>query len=333
LAKPRVTVIIPTLAADEALDACLDSLTRQEFRDFETVVVDNSGRGAVIPRAGIRVLSPPGNLGFGAGINYACRRTASELIAVLNDDAVASPAWLSELVRAADTNPRAGMFASCVLLGDTGLLDSAGMLLCADGIGKQRGHRETPSGYPAGDEVLFPSGSAALYRRSMLDDVGLFEESFFLYCEDTDLGLRGQWAGWKCRYVPGAAVTHRYSHSAGRASPLKAFLVERNRLFVVIRNFPLRMLLAAPTVSFLRYLYHAGSVLSGNGAAGEFTGGGRSPVHLAWILVRAHLAALFGLGRLTRERWNIAKTRRVGSGEFTAIARRFAISPRDVARH
>ena len=88
------------------------------------------------------------------------------------------------------------------------------------------------------EEVLLPSGSAALYRRAMLDEIGGFDDDFFLYCEDTDLGLRARWAGWKCLYVPGAVVEHHYSHSAGRASPLKAYYVERNRLFVLVKNFP-----------------------------------------------------------------------------------------------
>ena len=86
--------------------------------------------------------------------------------------------------------------------------------------------------------MLLPSASAALYRRAMLEEIGLFDEDFFLYCEDTDLGLRARWAGWKCIYVPGAVVDHHYSHSAGRASRLKAYYVERNRLFVAAKNFP-----------------------------------------------------------------------------------------------
>ncbi len=87
-------------------------------------------------------------------------------------------------------------------------------------------------------EALFPSGSAALYRRKMLEEIGGFDDEFFLYCEDTDLGLRALWAGWKCFYVADAIVEHRYSHSAGRASALKAYLVERNRLYVAIEEFP-----------------------------------------------------------------------------------------------
>ena len=72
----------------------------------------------------------------------------------------------------------------------------------------------------------------------MLEEIGGFDDDFFLYCEDTDLGLRARWAGWKCLYVPEAVVEHHYSHSAGRASPLKAYYVERNRLFVLVKNFP-----------------------------------------------------------------------------------------------
>ena len=82
------------------------------------------------------------------------------------------------------------------------MLDSAGMLIAADGSSKQRGHGEPPANIRAASDALFPSGSAALYRRKMLDEIGLFDERFFLYCEDTDLGLRARWAGWECAYVP-----------------------------------------------------------------------------------------------------------------------------------
>ena len=132
-----------------------------------------------------------------------------------------------------------------------------GMLICRDASSKQRGHGRPPEDFPVTEEALLPSGSAALYRRAMLEEIGGFDGSFFLYCEDTDLGLRARWAGWKCLYVPEAVVEHHYSHSAGRASPLKAYYVERNRLFVLAKNFPLGMLLAAPWVSLARYLWHA----------------------------------------------------------------------------
>jgi GT2 family glycosyltransferase len=86
--------------------------------------------------------------------------------------------------------------------------------------------------------VLFPDAAAALYRRAMLDEVGVFDESFFAYGDDADVGLRGRLAGWTCRYVPSAVVYHIHSATAGEFSALKAFLIERNRLFVAVKLFP-----------------------------------------------------------------------------------------------
>ena len=112
----------------------------------------------------------------------------------MNDDATAHPGWLEALLAAIEPRPDVGMCASQVRLAGDGRLDSAGMLLCLDGSSKQRGHLESPASYARKEEALLPSGSAALYRREMLDEIGLFDESFFLYCEDTDLGLRARWA-------------------------------------------------------------------------------------------------------------------------------------------
>ena len=100
------------------------------------------------------------------------------------------------------------------------------------------------------EEVFFPSGCAALYRREMLDEVGLFDEDFFAYGDDTDLGLKGRLAGWKCLYVPKAIVYHRYSQSSGAYSALKAFYVERNRVWIAVKYFPLSLLLESPFYTF-----------------------------------------------------------------------------------
>ena len=279
----------------------------------------------------VRVIENARNVGFGAAINQAVRETDSEFVATLNDDAVAEPQWLEALVEGVSGEARAGMGASCVLLSGAGTLDSAGMLLCGDGSSKQRGR-----GKPAGtgseiEEVLLPSGSAALYRRAMLEETGLFDEDFFLYCEDTDLGLRGQWAGWSCVYVPGARVEHRYSHSAGRASAMKAYYVERNRLFVAVKNFPAAMLAARAPVSLARYFWHAAALGSGRGAAGEFRGQGGSPLQLMWFVARAHMALIAYLPRLWSERRRIRRTARITAAEFRALARRHSISAREVA--
>lgn len=281
------------------------------------------------PGQGIKVISNERNVGFGAAVNQAFRQSAAKYLAVLNDDAVADRAWLSALVAAIENRPDAGMCASQVRLAESGTLDSAGMLLCLDGSSKQRGHLEPPESYARREEALLPSGSAALYRREMLEEIGLFDESFFLYCEDTDLGLRARWAGWECLYVPDAIVEHRYSHSSGKASSLKAYYVERNRLFLIFKNFPFLNLLLVPFYAISRYFWHFIYALGGRGKAAEFGREGGSVFRLPWYVVRGHLALLAQLPAIWRARRKVK--RRLTAKQFRRLIRRHSISPRQVA--
>lgn len=332
---------MPTLAAGEVLEACLRALESQTVNEFEVVVIDNSGTGRVQAShpeefSHVRVIANPRNVGFGAAVNQAFHASTAPYLATLNDDAVADPRWLETLLADADAHPRTGplrigMFASEVRLAGTGKLDSAGMLIACDGSSKQCGHGAPPGRFLEAPEALFPSGSAALYRREMLEEIGLFDETFFLYCEDTDLGLRAQWAGWGCRYVPGAVVEHRYSHSAGRASALKAYYVERNRLYTVVKNFPARMLWAAPFASVARYFWHVAALASGRGITAEYRDEGHSPAMLPWLVIRAHLAVLFRLPALLGARRRIRATRRITASEFRALLARHSITVRQVA--
>jgi GT2 family glycosyltransferase len=168
-----------------------------------------------------------------------------------------------------------------------------------------------------------------LYRREMLDEIGLFDESFFLYCEDTDLGLRARWAAWECLYVPDAVVDHRYSHSAGKASALKAYYVERNRLFVIFKNFPLLDLSLVPFYAMSRYFWHFVYALEGRGKAAEFQRESGSLARLPWYVLRAHLELLARLPELWRQRRRMK--RRLTSKQFHRLIRRFSIAPREVA--
>ncbi len=324
--------MVPTLAADDALADCLRSLENQTLDRFDVVVVDNSGASRA--KAGgsrARVIFNSVNAGFGAAVNQGFRSTAAPYLATLNDDAVAHPGWLEALLAAAEARPRVGMCASEVRLAESHQLDSAGMSIAVDGSSKQRGHGEDPAKFASMRDALFPSGSAALYRRKMLDEIGLFDEKFFLYCEDTDLGLRARWAGWECAYVPGAIVDHRYSHSAGRASPLKAYYVERNRLYTVIRNFPLAMLIRAPFASLARYFWHLISLTEGRGKAAEYRQAGHSAVLLPFLVLRAHLAMLWRLPRLLAERRAIRAKARLSAREFEALLAEHSIGVRQVA--
>jgi GT2 family glycosyltransferase len=327
-------VVVPTLSADSRLAECLQSVARQTLRKFEVIVVDNSGRGLARSNGtacGARLIENPGNVGYGAAINQALDSSRAAFLATLNDDVVAHPDWLDALVSALSRRPDAGMAAPQVRFFGEPRLDSAGMLVCRDGSSRQRGHGRLPEDFPVAEEILFPSGSAALYRRSMLDAIGRFDERFFLYCEDTDLGLRARWAGWKCLYVPEAVVEHHYSHSAGRASPLKAYYVERNRLFVMAKNFPASMLACAPLVALARYFWHAWYLAQGRGTAARFRADGHGGARMPWYVLRAHCALAAQAPQLWRERRQIRARARITPAVFRRLLRSHSISARKVA--
>jgi GT2 family glycosyltransferase len=314
---------------------CVSSLQNQTYRDFEVTIVDNSGKGLARQRlgerSGVTVIDAPRNLGFGSAVNEGWRRSGSPLLATLNDDAVAHPGWLGAMVRALESNPEAGMCASQVRLYGEDQLDSAGMLISGDGSSKQRGHLHPCEWFENCEEVLFPSASAAIYRRAMLEGIGDFDDDFFLYCEDTDLGLRARWAGWKCLYAPGAVVEHHYSHSAGRASPLKAYYVERNRLFVLAKNFPARMLVSAPFVTLARYTWHVLWMLRGRGSAARFRQEGNSAMRMVLVVMQAHFELLRHCRALWRKRRQIRGSARLSPARFRQLLRAHAITARKVA--
>jgi GT2 family glycosyltransferase len=164
----------------------------------------------------------------------------------------------------------------------------------------------------------------------MLDQTGGFDEDFFLYCEDTDLGLRARWAGWQCLYVPAAIVYHRYSHSAGRASALKAYYVERNRLFVVAKNFPVSEAIRAPFVSVVRYAWHVWFLSRGEGTTAQYREGG-SGIALIWFVLKAHVAFLTSIRPLLAKRRAIRRNARLSDADFISLMRTHSISARQVA--
>ncbi len=329
--SPAILVAIPTLHGGPLLDACLAALDRQTERDFEVVVIDN-GQAGVAEAPGRRVLRNTVNVGFGSAVNQAWATTTARYLATLNDDAEPHPGWLAALRGAMEASHDIGMCASQVRLFGTGTLDSAGMLVYGDGSSKQRGHGDDPARWSTRRAALCPSASAALYRREMLEDVGLFDHEFFLYCEDTDLGLRARWNGWDCVYVPDAVVDHRYSQSAGAASALKAWYIERNRLWVAAKNYPVSTFWAMPFYGLWRYGWHLWYLLRGRGTAARFRSGGETMGTLLSILLRSHWSLVTNFGALRRKRRAIQQAALITPRQFRKLMREHAISGREIAR-
>lgn len=336
--RPLVSVIVVNWNGDAYLPECLASITSQSYLNLEIIVVDNgSTDGSVAFLKGayggrIRLIENPRNLGFAGGNNVGIRAARGAFVALLNNDAVADAGWVDALVRAAAAHPRIGMCASRVYVyGTEHLLDSAGLLLSRDGIGRGRGRLERDRGqFSREEDALVPSGCAALYRHAMLEKIGLFDEDFFAYCEDLDLGLRGRIAGWRCRYVPAAIVFHRYSGSTSPHSPFKAFQIERNRIWVVVKCFPARLIAASLPYTLARYALQAYGALAARGAAGRLSDR-MSVWSMVALVARAYGAALGRLPAMWRKRRQVESLRRVTRGEMASWFRTSRLGLKELA--
>jgi len=253
-----VSVVILNWNGLRHLDGCLTSLQAQTYTAFETILVDNgSTDGSVawvrehFPH--VRLLCNERNVGYAAGNNQAIRASQAPFVATLNNDTRVEPDWLAALVAAAEGDPSVGMCASRMLFADRpGIINSTGISMDVAGIAWDRCGGEPDHG-GAGEpvEVFGPCAGAALYRRAMLDQIGLFDEDFFAYLEDVDLAWRARLVGWRCLYVPAACVYHVHSATGVEGSPFKNRLLGRNKVWTIAKNYPTgRLLLCLPLILF-----------------------------------------------------------------------------------
>ena len=329
----RVSVIIVNWNGVQHLDPCLRSLALQTFRDFEVIVVDNGstdGSAAFLKSVHpwVRLVELPENRGFAGGNNAGYAVAAGEYLVTLNNDTEVDPEWLKELVAAADGVPAAGMVASRICShAEPDRIDSLGVRICRDGMSRGAFRRQRYSGLrlePV-EEILLPSACAALYKRAMVEETGFFADEFFAYCEDTDLGLRGRWAGWGAVLATRAVVRHKYSLTGGAFSPLKLYLVERNHFLAVIRNFPLPLLPLVPLYTLCRFAVQARLVLTAQGSGQEFAQSAARGALVA-ALCRGMLDALRQAPRALRDRARIMGGRRVSSRAMMCLMKRYRLT-------
>lgn len=247
MGRPRASVIIPNWNGLRLLRPCLDALRRQTVPDAEVIVVDNASTDGSVEAlrreySEVRVIALATNGGYTAGCNVGLREAHGEVLVLLNNDTEAAPDWLEALLAGLERHPEAGMAASRIMLYDRReTLHSAGDLYRTNGLPDSRGvWQEYGPPFDVETYVFGACGGAMACRRAMLEDVGGFEQAFFMYCEDVDLNWRAQLAGWKCIYLPQAVVYHRLSATGGGA--LASYYVGRNTLWVIARNYPTELL-------------------------------------------------------------------------------------------
>ncbi len=335
-----VTVIILNWNGKAFIGCCLDSVFAQDYPALEVIVVDNgsSDGSPDIVREGYKnvVLIETGkNLGFGGGNNIGIDRAGGDYILILNNDAELDPLCIGEMKRALDKDPRFGACASKIYVPDPpDALDAAGITVFPDGLSIGRGRLEAASRYDREEEVFFASGCCALYRKEMLEDIRLgkeyYDEDFFAYADDTDLGWRARIRGWRCIYAPSARARHLHSASSGTYSAFKAYLVERNRMWLMVKNFPLLLVFYGQFFTFLRYACQAYGALAGKGASGEFSKE-HSRGQLVGILFKAYKDSIKGLPKMLAKRKAILKRRSISTKEMFRLIKLYRIKTRDIA--
>jgi len=237
------SIVIPNWNGAHHLPVCLDALRAQTYPHVEVIVVDNGstdGSQALVTEQypEVRLLALDRNLGLTGGNNTGFRAARGEILISLNNDTEADPHFVEALVTGLVEHPEAGMAAAKMLLFDQrDHIHSAGDGYGVDGVPFNRGVWQRDEGqFDTPGWIFGGCGGAVAYRRATLDDVGLFDESFFMYCEDVDLNWRSQLAGWKCWYTPGAVVYHKLSATGG--GPIASFYTGRNTLWVLAKNYP-----------------------------------------------------------------------------------------------
>lgn len=306
-----VTVVIVNWNSGSLLADCLQHLALQTVKPKKIVVIDNCSSddsiAGVEKLKDIDILQMQSNLGFAAANNHVLQQCTTEFIALLNPDAFPAPIWLEKLLAAADAYPESASFGSRQIRHEnTQLLDGIGDsyhmsgLVWRTGFGAQNfNHSLNPC------EIFSPCAAAALYRTKVLQDLGGFDEDFFCYVEDIDLGFRLRLAGHKSYYVPEASVRHIGSATTGgRGSDFSVYHGHRNLVYAFVKNMPGALFwLLLPLHLLLNLVTIAVFVRRGQGK----------------LILRAKCDALLGLRQAWRKRQQVQSTRVATLGEIWRV--------------
>ncbi|MBM3422281.1 MAG: glycosyltransferase family 2 protein [Chlorobi bacterium] len=266
---PPVDVIIPHYRAIDQLERCLQSLRRTSYPSMTIIVVDNGGgdpalRQLISRYPGARLLSLSENRGYSGGCNAGFRASTADFVVFMNDDTQHDSRWLAELVTAAERDPRVAALQPKILSlqayekgrkvfdyagGAGGMLDRLGYPWCYGrsffGVEEDRGQYDTPR------NIFWASGAAMLVRRTSFEEVGGFDDSFFMHMEEIDLCWRLLLAGYRIRSVPSSVVWHEGGASLACGAPEKIYCNHRNNLAMLARNLGIASLVPVLSVRLL----------------------------------------------------------------------------------
>lgn len=299
-----LSVIIPNWNGARFLPTCLDALERQTYDPVEVIIVDNasSDDSCAIIRSqypDVILIELPENRGFTGACNTGIQAANGDFIALLNNDTEVDSGWAAAVVDAFGRHPQVGSVASKMLLFDQrDHIHTTGDYFTLDGRAGNRGVWQEDRGqYDYEDYVFSACGGSAVYRRAMLDQIGLLDDDFFFSGEDVDLGWRAQLAGWPCLYTPAAIVYHHLSATGGGTTA--SYYDGRNLIFILAKNYPAGL-----------WRKYSGRVLRAQWAlAGEALRAWRGAAARARL--RGMLVGVLGLPRIWHKRRQVQAMRAV----------------------
>jgi GT2 family glycosyltransferase len=240
-----LSIVIVSWNGIRQLPACLAALLPQLPPAAEVILVDNGSTDgtpvwAQANHPQLRVIALPENLGFAGGVNVGLRAARGDLLLLINDDAFVEPGFIAALLDVMLRRPDVGAAGAVLLFAHRPeLVASAGIQVRRDWLALDLWAGQRASELPTDPQpIMGASGGAALYRRALLEDIGLMAPNFFNYLEDVDLAWRALLRGWQTVVVPQARARHVYSATAGQGSPFKQRLLGRNRLRMIVRCLP-----------------------------------------------------------------------------------------------
>ncbi|MFH0924628.1 MAG: glycosyltransferase family 2 protein [bacterium] len=300
-----ISVVIPNWNGINFIGMCLDSFKGQKFKDYEIIVVDNGstdGSRELLKDKYpfVRLIELPENLGFAKACNEGIKTSKGEYICLLNNDIEVDDLWLKELYEGMERYPQAGMGASKMLFFDQrDIIYNAGDTYHIWGTGGPRGQGEKDDGRYDREEYIFGAcAGAGIYRKKLFEDIGFFDEDFFIFAEDVDLNYRSQLSGYKCVYLSKARVYHIGTATVGLYSNMYVYLCSRNDIYVMIKDTPLQM-----------YFKNIGKILNHQLESFNYFSTRGQGV----LLLKGKIAVLKNLSKMLKRRYRIQKSKKVSN--------------------
>ncbi len=313
------SVIVVVWNSEKCLPTCLDQLSKQTFHDFEVILVDNGsidnsvdGLESHWRDLNLNVKRINENLGFAVANNIGARLACGKYLVLLNADAFPEPGWLENLATASKIHPKAFFASRQIQANQPDILDGEGDTYHVSGLGWRHNYGFPVYPLTESQEVFSPCGAAAFYSRQEFLDAGGFDEDYFSYHEDVDLGFRLRLRGLNCMLVPQAIVHHVGSASTGKRSDFSVYYGHRNLVWTYFKDMPALLfwlylpLHIAINIFFLIYF-----TLKGQGSA-------------IW---RAKVDALRGLPRMIKKRRAIQLQRKASVSEIHRVMSRNWLTP------